>query len=114
MKKKVNENRKENIEYKITILKIHSQHLDVKCPIEEIITAKIVSHDIMKSIDNLEYLESEPLDKRLPEDKLFFKYGKEIEIGGDYEKFIKSDEYKKAIKYLKDNNINEALINEYI
>ena len=68
----------------------------------------------MKSIDNLEYLESEPLNKKSPEDKLLFKYGKKIEIGGDYEKFIKSDEYKKAIKYLKDNNINEILIDKHI
>ena len=114
IKKKVNENRKENKEYKTTILKIYNQHPDIQCLIDEIKTAKIVSYDIMKSIDNLEYLESELLDKKSPEDKLFFKYGKEIEIGGDYENFIKSDEYKNVTKYLKDNNINEALIDEHI
>ena len=114
MKKKVNENKVQNKKYKITILKINSQHPDVKRPIDEIKTVKIISHDIMKSIDNLEYLESKPLDNKSPEDKLLFKYGKEIEIGGDYEKFIKSDEYKKAIKYLKDNNINEILIDKHI
>ena len=114
MKKKVNENKVQNKKYKITILKIHSQHPDIKCPIDEIKTVKIVSYDIMKSIDNLEYLESEPLNKKSPEDKLLFKYGKEIEIGGDYEKFIKSHKYKKAIKYLKDNNINEILIDKHI
>ena len=114
IKKKVNENKVQNKKYKITILKINSQHPDVKRPIDEIKTVKIISHDIMKSIDNLEYLKSEPLNKKSPEDKLLFKYGKEIEIGGDYEKFIKSDEYKKAIKYLRDNNINEILIDKHI
>ena len=114
MKKKVNENKVQNKKYKITILKINSQHPDVKLPIDEIKTVKIISHDIMKSIDNLEYLESKPLNNKSPEDKLLFKYGKEIEIGGDYEKFIKSDEYKKAIKYLKDNNISEILIDKHI
>ena len=81
--------------------------------IDEIKTVKIISHDIIKSIDNLEYLESERLNEQSPEDELFFRYGKEIEID-DYENFIKSIDYKKATRYLKDNNINETLINRYI
>ena len=67
----------------------------------------------MKSIDYLEYLESEHLNNQSPEDKLLFRYGKEIEIE-DYEKFIKRNDYKKVTKYLKDNNINETLIDKHI
>ena len=67
----------------------------------------------MKSIDNLEYLESEHLNKQSPEDELFFKHEKEIEIN-DYENFIKSDDYKKVTKYVKDNDINETLIDKHI
>ena len=48
----------------------------------------------MKTIDNLEYFESDQLNEQLPEDKLLSRYGKEIEID-DYENFIKSDDYKK-------------------
>ena len=67
----------------------------------------------MKSIDNLEYLESEHLNKQSPKDELFFKYEKEIEIN-DYENFIKIDDYKKVTKYLKDNDIDETLIDKHI
>ena len=108
MKEKVNENKKENKKYKITILKIYSEHPNIQYSINEIRTVKIVSYDIMKSIDNLEYLESKQLNKQSPEES-FFKYEKEIEID-DYENFIKSDDYKKVTKFLKDNDINETLI----
>ena len=113
MKKRVNENRKENKKYKITILKIYSETYKIKYSIDEIKTVKIISYDIMKSIDNLEYLESERLNEQSPEDELLFRYGKEIEID-DYENFIKGDDYKKVTKYLKDNNINETLIDRHI
>ena len=63
----------------------------------------------MNSIDNLEYLENNHLDLRSPEDKLLFKYGRDIVIK-DYEKLIKRSDYKKVIKYLKDNDIDETLI----
>ena len=66
-----------------------------------------------KSIDNLECLESERLNEQSPEDELFFRYGKEIEID-DYENFFKSNDYKIATRYLKDNNINETLIDRHI
>ena len=109
------ENKKQNKKYKITILKTYSEHPNIQCPINEIRTVKIVSYDIMKSIDNLEYLESEHLNNQSPEDKLFFKYEKEIKIDDDdYENFIKSDDYKKVTKYLKDNDINETLIDKHI
>ena len=38
---------------------------------ENIITAKVKTHDVIKSIDNLEYLELTKLD--LPEGKIIFK-----------------------------------------
>ena len=46
MKEKVNENRKENKKYKITILKIYSETYKIKYSIDEIKTVKIISHDI--------------------------------------------------------------------
>ena len=113
MKERVNENRKENKKYKTTILKIYSESPNIKFSSHEVKTVKITSHDIIKSIDNLEYLESEYLNKLSPEEELLFKYGKEIVIE-DYENFIKRSNYKKVIKYLKDNNINETLINKHI
>ena len=76
-------------------------------------TVKITSHDIIKSIDNLEYLEHNNLDLRLPEDKSFLKYGSDVVIK-DYNEFIKRSDYKKVIRYLKDNNIDETLIHKHI
>ena len=113
MKKKVNENKIQNIKYKTTILKIYSEPPNIKYSIQEIKTVKITSHDIMNSIDNLEYLENDHLDLCSPEDKLLFKYERDIVIK-DYEKFIKRSDYKKVTKYLKDNNINETLIYKHI
>ena len=113
MKERVNENRKENKKYKTTILKIYNETYRIKYSIDEIKTVKIISYDIMKSIDNLEYLESERLNEHLPEDELLFRYGKEIKID-DYENFIKSDDYKRVTKYLKDNIINKTLIDRHI
>ena len=111
MKEKLNENKKKNEKYKFTILKIYSELPDHVFATKEIKTVKIVSYDIMNSIDNLEYLEGTYLNRHLPKDKLFFKYEKEIEIE-DYEKFIKRSDYKKVIKYLKNNNINEETIDK--
>ena len=113
MKKRVNENKKENKKYKTTILKIYSESPNIKYSIQEVKTVKITSHDIMNSIDSLEYLENEHLDLRSPEDKLLFKYGIDLVIE-DYEKFIKRSDYKKVTKYLKDNDINEKLIYKHI
>ena len=113
MKKKVNENKKEKRKYKTTISEIYSESRNINYSVQEIKTVKITSHDIMNSIDNLEYLENNHLDSRSPEDKLHFKYGRDIVIK-DYEKFIKRSDYKKVTKYLKDNNINETLINKHI
>ena len=45
---------------------------------ENIIIAKIKTHDIIKSIDNLQYLELTKLN--LPEDESFLKYGKDVVI----------------------------------
>ena len=109
MKKKVNENKVQNKKYKTTILKIYSQSPNIKYSIQEIKTVKIISHDVMNSIDYLEYLENDHLDLCSLEDKLLFKYGRDIVIK-DYEKFIKRSDHKKVTKYLKDNNINETLI----
>ena len=100
MKKKVNENKVQNKLYKTTILKIYSESPNINYSIQEIKTVKITSHDIMNSIDNLEYLGNNHLDLRSPEDKLLFKYGRDIVIK-DYEKFIKRSDYKKVIKYLR-------------
>ena len=113
MKKKVNENKVQNKNNKTTILKIYSESPDIKYSIQEIKTVKIISHDIMNSIDNLEYLENDHLDLCSPEDKLLFEYGRDIVIK-DYEKFIKRSGYKKVTKYLKDNNIDETLIYKHI
>ena len=88
MKKKVNENKVQNKKYKTTILKICSESPNIKYSIQEIKTVKITSHNIMNSIDNLEYFENNHLDLRSPEDKLLFKYGRDI-VSKDYEKFTK-------------------------
>ena len=61
----------------------------------------------------MEYLENTELDFRLPEDKSFLKYGKDVVIK-NHDEFIKSDDYKKAIRYLKDNDITKTLINKHI
>ena len=111
MKEKVNKNTKENKKYKITILKIYARHAISRNTMENIIIAKIKTHDIIKGIDNLEYLELTKLN--LPEDESFLKYGKDVVIK-NYDEFIKGDDYKKAIKYLKDNDIDEKLIKKHI
>ena len=62
----------------------------------------------MNSIDNLEYLDGIDLNKHLPEDKILLKYKNKIK---DNENPIeRSDNYKKAIKYLKDNNISDIIL----
>ena len=111
MKEKVNENTRENKKYKTIILKIYAIHKDLKNTMENIITAKIKTHDIIKSIDNLQYLELTKLN--LPGDESFLKYGRDVVIK-NYDEFIKGDDYKKAIRYLKDNDIDEKLIKKHI
>ena len=73
-------------------------------------TAKIVSHDIMNSIDNLEYLDGIDLNKYSSEDKKILEY--ENEIKDNENPIERSDDYKKVFKYLKDNNISEIIINQ--
>ena len=77
---------------------------------ENIITAKVKTHDVIKSIDNLEYLELTKLN--LPEDEPFLKYGRDTVIK-NYDEYIKSVKYKKTVRYLKDNNISEETIKKY-
>ena len=60
------------------------------------------------SIDNLEYLDGIDLNKHSPEDKILLKY--ENEINDNENPIERSDDYKKVIKYLKDNNISEITI----
>ena len=73
-------------------------------------TVKITTHDIIRSIDNLEYLENTKLN--LPEDEEFLKYGRDVVIK-NYDEFIKGDDYKKAIEHLKDNDITEKLTKKH-
>ena len=111
MKQKVNENTKENKKYKTTILKIYTKYGNSRNTMKNTSTVKITTHDIIKSIDNLEYLENTKLN--LPEDEEFLKYGRDVVIK-NHEEFIKGDDYKKAIKHLKDNDITEKLIKKHI
>ena len=110
MKKKVIENTKENKKYKTTILKIESSYGSIRNKLENMIILKIKTNDVIKSIDNLEYLKSPKLI--LNDDKSLLKYYRELKIK-NYDEYIKSDIYKKAIKYLKDNDIGEKLIKDY-
>ena len=108
MKMKINENKKKNKKYKYTILKIYKEYVYSFIKNNTIKTAKIVSHDIMNSIDNLEYLDEIELNKHSSEDKKLLKY--ENEIKDNENPIERSDDYKKVIKYLKDNNISEIII----
>ena len=110
MKEKVNENTEENKKYKTTILKIEFTYATIRNKIENMVILKIKTHDVIKSIDNLEYLKSPKLT--LNDDKSLLKYCRELEIK-NYNECIKSDIYKKTVKYLKDNNIGEKLIKDY-
>ena len=83
------------------ILKLYKEYIYSFIKNNEIKTAKIVSHDIMNSIDNLEYLDGIHLNKHSSEDKILLKY--ENEIKDNENPIERSDEYRKVIKYLKDN-----------
>ena len=108
MKMKINENKNKNKKYKYTILKIYKEYVYSFIKNNTIKTAKIASHNIMNSIDNLEYLDGIDLNKHSSEDKKLLKYENEIK---DNENLIeRSDDYKKVIKYLKDNNISETIM----
>ena len=97
-----------NKKYKYTILKIYKEYVYSFIKNNTIKTAKIVSHDVMNSIDNLEYLDGIDLNKHSSEDKKLLKY--ENEIKDNENPIERSDDYKKVIKYLKDNNISEIII----
>ena len=73
-------------------------------------TIKIISHDIIKDINNLEYVDGLTLNKEINEDKLLLKYDNEITEKGN--KIRNSDSYKKIIEYLKTSNIRTEMINE--
>ena len=111
MKEKVEENIK-NKRYKTTILKIFTKHGDVKLrnTMKNLMTVKVKTHDVIKSIDNLENLEHTELDFR--EDELLLKYARDIMIK-NHDEYIKSEKYKKTVKYLKDNNISEEIIKKH-
>ena len=106
MKMKINENK--NNKYKYTILKIYKEYVYSFIKNNTIKTAKIISHDIMNSIDNLKYLDGIDLNKHSPEDKILLKY--ENEIKDNENPIERSDDHKKVIKYLKENNISEIII----
>ena len=103
MKKRINKNK--NCKY--SILKIHKESDDILMS-KEIKSIKITSHNIINSIDNLEYLEGTNLNKHLTEDKLLLKY--ENEIKDNKNPIARSDGYKKVIRYLKDNDISDMII----
>ena len=73
-------------------------------------TIKIISHDIIKDINNLEYFDGLTLNKEISEDKLLLKY--ENEITEEDNEIRNSENYKKIIKYLEKNNIRTEAINE--
>ena len=74
----------------------------------EIKSIKIISHDTINSINNLEYLDGTDLNRYSTEDKLLLKY--ENEIKDNENPVERSDDYKKVVKYLKDNNISDIII----
>ena len=55
-------------------------------------TIKIISHDIIKDINNLEYFDDLTLNKEINEDKLLLKY--ENVITEEDNKIRNSDNYK--------------------
>ena len=61
--------------YKYSILKIYKDFDDILMS-EEIKSIKITSHNIINSINNIEYLERTNLDGYSTEDKLLLKYEK--------------------------------------
>ena len=73
-------------------------------------TIKIISHDIIKDINDLEYFDGLTLNKEINEDKLLLKY--ENEITEEDNEIRNSENYKKIIKYLEKNNIRTETINE--
>ena len=107
MKRKINEKKKKNKNYKYSILKIYKEFDDILMS-DEIKSVKIISHDIMNSIDNLEYLDGIDLNRYLTDDKLLLKYKNEIR--NNENPIERSDDYKKVIKYLKDNDISDIII----
>ena len=92
------------------ILKIH-KHKETKTHnMASLETIKIISHDIMKDMNNLEYFDGLTLNKEINEDKLLSKY--ENEMTEEDNKVRNSDNYRKIMKYLKKNNIRTEMISE--
>ena len=116
MKEKVIENTNKNKKYKTIILKIvrkkgNNNNNNNNRPILNLITTKIKTDDVIKSIDNLEKLNLTELN--LPDDESFLKYSKDTIIE-NYDEYINSEKFKKTFKYLKDNGLNEKTIYKYI
>ena len=93
-----------NKKYKTVILKIQTRNGESETLMNNISIEKIKTDDVIKSIDNLEHVKLNNLN--LPEDESFLTYGRDIVIK-NYDEFIKSNDYKKTISYLKDNSIDE-------
>ena len=96
--------------YKYIILKIHKYKETTTHNNASLETIKIISHDIIKDINNLEYFDGLSLNKEINENKLLLKY--ENEITEEDNKIRNSENYKKIIKYLEKNNIRTETINE--
>ena len=110
MKEKVKENTKKNKKYKTIILKIYNNQGISRNTMDNKVTEKIITHDVIKSIDNLEDLRITELE--LPEDKPLLKYTRDKVIE-NYDEYIKSEKYKKTVRYLKDNDISEKTIKKH-
>ena len=101
--------KKENKHYKYSISKIYKE-VDVILMSEEIKSIKGTSHDIINTIDNLENIEGSKLNKYSTEDELLLKYQNEIKDNKN--PIARSEDYKKAVKYLRDNGISNIIIHE--
>ena len=69
--------------YKYIILKIHKHKETTTHNMVSLETIKIISHDIIKDINNLQYFDGLTLNKEISEDKLLLKYENEITEEGN-------------------------------
>ena len=112
MKEKIKENTNKNKKYKTIILKIDNMdNNNIIDFMSNVKITKIKTNDVIKSIDNLEYLDSDKFN--YDEYQLYSKNAKETIID-NYDEYVNSKKYKKTVKYLKDNGISESTINRYI
>ena len=112
MKEKIKENTNKNKKYKTIILKIDNMdNNNIIDFMSNVKITKIKTNDVIKSIDNLEYLDPDKFN--YDEYQLYSKYAKETIID-NYDEYVNSKKYKKTVKYLKDNGISELAINKYI